>query len=207
MTNKRSISTVLAAAIVIVVIIIAGVGAYAYYMSTIKPTPTPTPTPTTKTITISPPNPNELVDLGTFGQIYAPDALDPATGFYVVDEVVFTNVYQGLLTFNGSSLTQLVPVLAQSYIMQPNGTQYVFKMRPNTYFSNLNPINATTAWFSFYRTIIMGQGPAVSNYYPYIATYYGPYFLPYGASSAVQHAFHLATTPMQPSQLIFYRRF
>jgi len=195
MTNKRSISTVLAAAIVIVVIIIAGVGAYAYYMSTIKPTPTPTPTPTTKTITISPPNPNELVDLGTFGQIYAPDSLDPATGFYVVDEVVFTNVYQGLLTFNGSSLTQLVPVLAQSYIMQPNGTQYVFKMRPNTYFSNLNPINATTAWFSFYRTIIMGQGPAVSNYYPYIATYYGPYFLPYGAQSAVQHAFHLATFP------------
>ncbi|MCL4343854.1 MAG: ABC transporter substrate-binding protein [Thaumarchaeota archaeon] len=195
MTKQRSISTVLAAAIVIVVIIIAGVGAYAYYMSTVKPTKVTPPPTTTKTITISPPNPNELIDLGTFGQLYAPDALDPATGFYVVDEVVFTNVYQGLLTFNGSSLTQLVPVLAQSYIMQPNGTQYVFTMRPNTYFSNLNPINATTAWFSFYRTIVMGQGPAVGNYYPYIATYYGPYFLPYGAPNAVQHAFNLASTP------------
>ncbi len=197
MRSHKSISTAVVATIVIVIIIIAAAGGYLYYQSTItkKPTTTTPPPPTTKTITIAPPNPNELVDLGTMGQIYAPDSLDPATGFYVVDEVVFTNVYQGLLTFNGSSVTQLVPVLAQSYTVQKNGTQYVFIMRPDTYFSNMHPINATTAWFSFYRTIIMGQGPAVANYYPYIATYYGSYFLPYGAPNAVQYAFHMSSTP------------
>ena len=197
MRNRKSVSTAVIAVIIVVVIIIAGIGGYYYYLSTIKPkpTPTPTPTPTTKTITIAPPNPNELVDIGTMGQIYSPDSLDPATGFYVVDEVFWANVYQGLVTFNGSSNTQLVPVLAKSWEMAPNGSQYIFIMRPGTYFSNLHPINATTAWFNFVRIIIMAQGPGVSNYYPYIATFYGPYFLPYNISQAVQYAFHMSTAP------------
>ncbi len=197
MKNRKSVSTAVIAVIIVIVIIIAGIGGYYYYLSTIKPkpTPTPTPTPTTKTITIAPPNPNELVDIGTMGQIYSPDSLDPATGFYVVDEVFWANVYQGLVTFNGSSNTQLVPVLAKSWEMAPNGSQYIFIMRPGTYFSNLHPINATTAWFNFVRIIIMAQGPGVSNYYPYIATFYGPYFLPYNISQAVQYAFHMSTAP------------
>ncbi|MGC8601828.1 MAG: ABC transporter substrate-binding protein, partial [Thermoprotei archaeon] len=108
-------------------------------------------------------------------------------------------VYQGLVTFNGSSLTQLVPVLAQSWTMEPNGTTYVFIMRNDAYFSNGDPINATTAWFNFYRTIIMAQGPGVSNYEGILANFEGPFFLPVGARHAVQSAFHLSSLP-SPNQ-------
>ncbi|MFQ1021674.1 hypothetical protein PRZ02_07040, partial [Thermoproteati archaeon 3817-70] len=104
--GKKPISTLLIAVIVIVIVVIGAVGyvAYQHYYVPSKPVAKVT----TKTVTISPPNPNTLVDLGSMGQIYSPDALDPATGFYVVDEPFFTAVYQGLVTFNGSSLTQLV---------------------------------------------------------------------------------------------------
>ncbi|MGC9175106.1 MAG: ABC transporter substrate-binding protein, partial [Thermoprotei archaeon] len=103
------------------------------------------------------------------------------------------------VTFNGSSLTQLVPVLAQSWTMEPNGTTYVFIMRNDAYFSNGDPINATTAWFNFYRTIIMAQGPGVSNYEGILANFEGPFFLPVGARHAVQSAFHLSSLP-SPNQ-------
>ncbi|MGC8631883.1 MAG: ABC transporter substrate-binding protein, partial [Thermoprotei archaeon] len=152
-----------------------------------------------KQFTLGPQNTNTLIDIGTEGVITTPDALDPATGFYGVDGSAFAAVYQGLLTYNGSSITQLVPVLAKSWVMEPNGSTYVFIMRPNTYFSNGDPINATTAWFSFYRTILMAQGPGVSNYEGIIAQFKGPYFLPVGASHAVQYAFHLSSLP-SPNQ-------
>ena len=192
MSNKKSVSKTLIAAIIVIVVVIAGAAGYVYYRNI-------TSSSQVKTVVIAPSSPNTLIDIGTMGQIYSPDALDPATGFYVVDEPVFLAVYQGLVGYNGSSITQLVPVLAKSWVMEPNGSTYVFIMRPNTYFSNGDPINATTAWFSFYRTILMAQGPGVSNYEGIIAQFKGPYFLPVGASHAVQYAFHLSSLP-SPNQ-------
>jgi len=190
--SKGRVSLVVA---ILVIVIIAGALTYRF----IGERSTVTSSGTKSAVVISPPNPDTLVDIGTEGVITTPDALDPATGFYGVDGPVFSAVYQGLLTYNGSSITQLVPVLAKSWVMEPNGSTYVFIMRPGTYFSNGDPINATTAWFSFYRTIIMAQGPGVSNYEGIIAQFKGPYFLPVGASHAVQYAFHLSSLP-SPNQ-------
>lgn len=192
---KKSVPKTLIAIAILVVVIAAGLGYYEYERMSQPSVVHVKPTTKTVTLTIAPSNFTTLTDLASMGQIYSPDALDPATGFYVVDEPFFSAVYQGLVTFNGSSLTQLVPVLAQSWKVEPNGTTYVFIMRPHAYFSNGDPINATTAWFSFYRTMVMGQGPSYSNYLGLIGQFKGPYFLPIGASHALQYAFGLSTLP------------
>ncbi|MFP3219676.1 MAG: hypothetical protein RXR41_00700, partial [Candidatus Marsarchaeota archaeon] len=127
--SKGRISLVVA---ILVIVIIAGALTYRF----IGERSTVTSSGTKSAVVISPPNPDTLVDIGTGGVITTPDALDPATGFYGVDGPVFSAVYQGLLTYNGSSITQLVPVLAKSWVMEPNGSTYVFIMRPGTYFSN-----------------------------------------------------------------------
>jgi len=108
----------------------------------------------------SPRNSNELIDIS---QVNIPDALDPATGFEDQDEPVFTSVFQELVDFNGTNYTQIVPVLA-SHWTETNNQNYTFYLRPYLDFSNGQPVNASDVWFSFYRTIVMGQGPGVTNY-------------------------------------------
>ncbi|MEM3288966.1 MAG: hypothetical protein QXT35_02625, partial [Conexivisphaerales archaeon] len=107
--NKKlmSLSKVMAVIIIIVVLVIAGAAGYYAYTLSIKPSPTKT--------TIGPPNPNELVDMATAESPAPFDSLDPATGFYVEDLPVFSAVYQSLITYNGSSVSVLVPDLAKSW--------------------------------------------------------------------------------------------
>jgi peptide/nickel transport system substrate-binding protein len=76
------------------------------------------------------------------------------------------NVFQELVTYDGNNTNTLVPVLAQNWTISANATAYTFNMRPNTFFSNKDPINAYVAWFSFVRIIYMNapSGTAPSNY-------------------------------------------
>jgi len=86
--------------------------------STSTSTSTTTSTTTTTTLVFGPPNTSQLVDdagLALIGHVIAPDALDPATGFYVPDAAVFTNVFQNLVEFNASNYLQVVPVIAENY--------------------------------------------------------------------------------------------
>jgi ABC-type transport system substrate-binding protein len=92
------------------------------------------------------------------------DALDPATGFNVPDQPIFNVVFQELVEFNGSSYTQVVPVLASNYTVSPNHESYVFQIRPNVTFSNGDPLNAYDVWFSFVRELYLGQAVGSSNY-------------------------------------------
>ena len=93
----------------------------------------------------------------------APEELDPATGFLTCGGPLYAAIYQNLVEFNGSSTSQLVPVLADHYTNVNNQT-YTFYMRNDTKFSNGQALNATSAWFSFARGIVMGQGPYASDY-------------------------------------------
>jgi peptide/nickel transport system substrate-binding protein len=101
----------------------------------------------------------------------APDSLDPEFGFFTYDQPVFNNVYQQLVEFDGTcgactAVSQLVPVLAQNWTISNNAQTYTFAMRPNAWFSNKDPINAYTVWFSLVRIIYMNapSGVAPSNY-------------------------------------------
>ena len=95
-------------------------------------------------------------------QTCAPEQLDPATGFSTTNGPLFSAMFQNLVEFNGSS-THVVPVLA-SHITNINDTHYIFYLRSGAKFSNNQPLNATSVWFSFARGIVMAQGPYASDY-------------------------------------------
>ncbi|MCY0859214.1 MAG: ABC transporter substrate-binding protein, partial [Sulfolobaceae archaeon] len=163
---KKAISTTLAI-IIAVIIIIAIVAGVAVVLSSHKPSPvtttitstvstfttvtttvsstvtTTTSSSTTSvtkaTVTISPPNTSQLVD------VYwteTPDALDPATGFSVVDGPLYAAVYQELVEFNGSSITSIVPVIAQNYSTS-NYENWTFYIRQGVHFADGVQVNAS----------------------------------------------------------------
>jgi peptide/nickel transport system substrate-binding protein len=104
-------------------------------------------------------HPSELVDESPSGPY---DSLDPAYGFFTVDGY-FANVFQGLVAYNGNDSTQVVPALASSWTVSSNYENYTFIMRPNTWFSNKDPVNAYVAWFSFVREIYWNAPSTVAS--------------------------------------------
>ena len=88
---------------------------------------------------------------------YAPSSLDPAV---VIDNSgleVAQNVNAPLIFFNGSSDTQLIPVLATSWTESPNGMTYTFNLRSGVYYSDNDPFNAYVVWYNVYRDMFMNQ--------------------------------------------------
>jgi len=167
--NTHGISKAALIGIIVVVIVVAVVGAYVavtYHPTKVTPPPPTVTKPTVTvvsntTITLAPPNPNELVDLT---DVASPDCLDPATGFWTMDSPIFNVVYQELVTWNGSDYMHVVPMLATNWTVSPDYEHYIFTLRQGVYFTDGEAFNATVVWFSFYRTILMGQGPGISNY-------------------------------------------
>ncbi len=96
-------------------------------------------------------------------QTAAPPSLDPATGFFTTNGPLFAADFQELVEFNGSSATQVVPVLAHNYTNYKD-QNYTFNLRTYAKFSNNQSVNASAIWFSFYRGLIMAQGPYVADY-------------------------------------------
>ncbi len=111
---------------------------------------------------------NTLTDVADGSSLGAPDYIDPSHGFYVQDGPLFTAAYQQLYELNGTNISQVVPVLANGPALTPHGgvqyKNYNISLRKNITFSTGTPVNATTVWFSLYRTIVMAQGVSVANY-------------------------------------------
>jgi len=88
-----------------------------------------------------------------------PDSLDPAVTYVTPGWEVVDQVYQGLVTYNGSSITNYEGVLAKNWTVTSDGMNYTFYLRSGVTFSNGDPFNAYAMWYSVYRTIIMAQAP------------------------------------------------
>jgi len=189
MSNKKllGLSKTLGA-IIAIIIIVAVIGGAVYYIST-----THHPTTVTPSVSLAPPTTDTLTDVA---QTAPPDALDPATGFYVQDGPLFTAVFQELVEFNGSNYHEVVPVIAENYTT-PNYQNYYFYLRQCIHFSDGVQVNASTVWFSLYRTILMGQGPGVANYIGLLfnSTVYtvSGYAIPWGVCYAIENATGLHT--------------
>ena len=148
-----------------------------------------TSTPTKSSFQLSPPNKSVLVDDSWYTGM---DALDPAVGFVVADEAVFNNVFQQLVEFNGPNYTQVVPVLASSFTVLNNSQTYEFQIRSNVTFSSGDPLNAYAVWFSYVRTVYLGQGIASANYalltFNTTEQSQTGVFFPWGIRAAIQSA-------------------
>ena len=93
-------------------------------------------------------------------ELNQPDTLDPAVSYETSGWEVIQQIYQGLVTYNGSSYTTYEGVLASSWIVSPDGMNYTFALHPHVSFSNGDPFNAYVMWYSIYRTIVMNQAPS-----------------------------------------------
>ena len=141
-----------------------------------------------------PSNTSVLTDVAAATYVTPMDYLDPSHAFVGPDAPIFQNVFQELygLTPNLS----VVPVLAAGMPTTPsNGVQYQnynVTLRSGIHFSTGTPVNATTIWFSLYRTIVMAQGVSVDDYggmlfstSAYAAT--SPYSIPVGWLNAMKY--------------------
>lgn len=149
---SRSRKPILAVAI-IVVIVLAGVAIY--YVTGQRATPTQTTTTATVTPTALPSGGTIVVE-----EPCCIDSLDPAVAFTNEGGEAVQNMYQGLLSYRPNTTSELVPLLAESYSVSPDGLKYTFQLRKNIVFSNGDPLNAYVMWYSFYRSAIMAQGPS-----------------------------------------------
>jgi len=134
------------AVVVVVVLVVAGIGVYFALRHS-----------TTSTCG---PNQTEYICVD---QAEIPDSLDPAVTFSTPGWAAVQQVYQGLVNYNGSSVTTFSPVLASGWTDTYNANTgfetYTFDLRPGVVFSNGDPYNAYVQWYSLYRSLLLMQGP------------------------------------------------
>ncbi|HTS33655.1 MAG TPA: ABC transporter substrate-binding protein [Thermoplasmata archaeon] len=135
--------------VVVVVVILIGAGIGTYYVLQKSPAVSNCSGSETKYICID--------------QAEIPDSLDPAVTFSTPGWAAVQQVYQGLVNYNGSSVTNFSGVLAKDWqvIYDPNTTfeSYLFELRPGVVFSNGDPYNAYVQWYSLYRSLLIAAGP------------------------------------------------
>jgi ABC-type transport system substrate-binding protein len=107
-------------------------------------------------------NPNQI----TVTEIVpgGPFSFDPAVDYESVGEEILMNVYETLLQYNGSSTTQLFPMVASEIPsvanggISPNYLNYTFHIRSGLKFSNGDPLTAWDVYTSMVRTLLFMLG-------------------------------------------------
>ena len=96
-------------------------------------------------------------------QAELPDTLDPQVTFSTPGWAAVQQVYQGLVQYNGTSVTTFTGQLAKSWTEEYNPLtgfdSWTFSLYPGAHFSNGDPYNAYVQWYSFYRSLLLIQGP------------------------------------------------
>jgi oligopeptide transport system substrate-binding protein len=77
--------------------------------------------------------------------------LDPALSEDVYSGQAISMLFNGLVTYNDK--TQLIPDLAQSYSLSPDGLTWTFHLRPNLKFSDGTPLTSADAAYSIDRSL------------------------------------------------------
>lgn len=141
-------------AIVVVIVVVLVVAAGAVYVTTIGPSKSTTASSSATSSSAASGRTSLVVE-----EEDQPDSLDPAVTYVTPGWEVADQVYQGLVTYNGSSITSFEGVLAKSWTVSSDAMNYTFQLRSGVTFSNGDPFNAYVMWYSVYRTIVMAQAP------------------------------------------------
>lgn len=88
--------------------------------------------------------------------------LDPAVVYEYSGILITHNVYQTLVTFEGSDLQTIQPSLADSWETNDAGDHWelTFKLHPGNKFASGNPVTADDVVYSFNRVIAINGSPA-----------------------------------------------
>jgi ABC-type transport system substrate-binding protein len=103
-------------------------------------------------------NPDQII-VESIGE---PDYLDPAVDYETAGGEVIQNVFETLFYYDGSDSSKVIPWLAESYEVSPDGTSYTIHLRRGIKFHDGTPFNATAVKYSIERAIIIADpdGPA-----------------------------------------------
>ena len=93
----------------------------------------------------------------TEGEIGSPRFVNPLLALTDADRDLSTLTYAGLMGISADGA--LVPVLAESYTISPDGKSYTFVLRPNAKFSDGTPVTAGDVVF----TVQKAQDPALKS--------------------------------------------
>src|SRR5271167_3519682 len=145
-TSRAGVSKVQAS--VIVVIVFIAVVAVAY---TLKPPSGGVTQSTVGPSTSAIPQASTL----TYETYYTPQYLDPHVDYVTYDYGVINNVYEYLLYYNGTSGSDIIPWLAQSYTLSPDKLTVNFALRQGISFQDGEPFNSTAVYFSIYRGFVI----------------------------------------------------
>jgi peptide/nickel transport system substrate-binding protein len=143
--RSRAISRTVTVVVVVVILVVAAVAVYFVAVGTGQESGSSSSTSAKTSLVVE-----------EEGQ---PDTLDPAVTYVTPGWEVVDQVYQGLVTYNGTSITEFQGVLARSWQVSQDGMNYTFILRNGVTFSNGDPFNAYVMWYSVYRTILMEQAP------------------------------------------------
>ena len=84
---------------------------------------------------------------------------DPDIFYEIEGNAVVTSVYEGLVKYaNGSP--KIIPALATSWTISPDGKTYTFRLRPGVKFHDGTPLTSSAAAFSFQRRTGVNSAPA-----------------------------------------------
>ncbi len=88
------------------------------------------------------------------------DSLDPATTNSTPTQVVLNAIYDGLVKWDGPSMSEIAPDLAESWESSEDGRTWTFKLREDVTFSDGSPFNAEAVKFSLDRIADPALGSA-----------------------------------------------
>src|SRR6478752_2814985 len=76
------------------------------------------------------------------------DTLDPAVSRSTPSQVVFNNIFNTLVRWKDTKLTEIVPDLAESWTKSEDGLKWTFKLRKDVKFHDGTPFDAEAVKFS-----------------------------------------------------------
>ena len=80
--------------------------------------------------------------------------LDPAQAYDIPTFSVIENIYEPLVTYQGSDLTRLRPLLATAWKISPDGKTYTFDLRKGVRFHSGNTFGCADAQYTLQRLIV-----------------------------------------------------
>jgi peptide/nickel transport system substrate-binding protein len=86
-------------------------------------------------------------------------SLDPGEAYELSGIEVVANTYDRIMRFEPTDITKLVPGVAESVSVSPDGKTFTFKIRPGMKFASGNPVRAEDAAWSLQRVIKMQKTP------------------------------------------------
>jgi len=96
--------------------------------------------------------------------------VDPGVEWGPRGNIIFENVYESLMAYDGPHVDKWVPWLADHYTVSSDGLVYTFYLRKGIMFQDGTPFNASAVKFSIDRNILMNAPNSPDYLIAYTAT-------------------------------------